>query len=412
MPTRFHSLDAVRAAALLLGIVLHTAMSFSPNNVPAALARRSADALPFVLGQHYIHIFRMAIFFLIAGFFGRLLLRRRGIAGFIRNRLTRILLPLVLGWSLFYPMLTCATIWRSRASAAPLSDGHAAVSLWRETLSFFTSGEFSRFGLPLEYFWFLYYLLLIYAMVLCLDLMSGIWADAAGRVEDFVFSAVFESWYGALCVATPVTGLLYRMRDLLGVRTPHNLVPDKAVLLTYLTFFLLGWLLARRPDLLPILGRRALRSMAVGVVAGAWPLVLLARTADPAHAHLTAIERFSGNTAYGLAMAFMTFGFVGMFVRWMSTPRRVVRYLSDSAYWIYLAHLPVIVGLQAALAPWHAHWSVKILAIILSSTAVLLLSYHFLVRHTWIGVLLSGPRRTPITDAAGQLGPQLHLARL
>jgi hypothetical protein len=41
------------------------------------------------------HMFRMSLFFLITGFFGRMLIERRGTAGVVRDRAKRVLLPLV-----------------------------------------------------------------------------------------------------------------------------------------------------------------------------------------------------------------------------------------------------------------------------------------------------------------------------
>lgn len=80
---RLHSLDAARAIALLCGIVLHATMSFSRDwtgtGMPIVDASPS-DALQGVF--HVLHSFRMLLFFLMAGFFGNLLLQRRGTSGF------------------------------------------------------------------------------------------------------------------------------------------------------------------------------------------------------------------------------------------------------------------------------------------------------------------------------------------
>jgi fucose 4-O-acetylase-like acetyltransferase len=42
-----------------------------------------------------VHVFRMSLFYAIAGFFTHLLLERLGVYGLIRNRLRRIALPFV-----------------------------------------------------------------------------------------------------------------------------------------------------------------------------------------------------------------------------------------------------------------------------------------------------------------------------
>ena len=78
-PDRLHALDAVRAGALLLGIVLHATMSFF-FVVPA---RDVSQSTTLAVTFFVIHTFRMTLFFVIAGFFGRLLLQRRGVRGFL-----------------------------------------------------------------------------------------------------------------------------------------------------------------------------------------------------------------------------------------------------------------------------------------------------------------------------------------
>ena len=89
---RLHALDAVRGFALLAGVVLHASMSFLPGL--GAQGWPIADNSPSValgLAFYVIHTFRMTTFFLIAGFFGRMLLHRDGVRAFVSNRTTRVI---------------------------------------------------------------------------------------------------------------------------------------------------------------------------------------------------------------------------------------------------------------------------------------------------------------------------------
>ena len=58
-----------------------------------------------------IHVFRMTTFFLIAGFFAHLSFHRRGAWGFIKDRLQRIALPLVVGWPILFTAMAMVVIW-------------------------------------------------------------------------------------------------------------------------------------------------------------------------------------------------------------------------------------------------------------------------------------------------------------
>src|SRR5262245_51501305 len=89
-PERFHALDAARAFALLLGIVLHATMSFFLVLPARDVSQSTALAILF----YVIHTFRMTLFFLIAGFFAHLAFHRRGLRAFAKDRAKRIVVPM------------------------------------------------------------------------------------------------------------------------------------------------------------------------------------------------------------------------------------------------------------------------------------------------------------------------------
>ena len=91
----------------------------------------------------------------------------------------------------------------------------------------------------------------------------------------------------------------------------------------------------------------------------------------------------------------MTFGFMGLFrhVCPVESPR--MRYLSDSAYWLYLAHLPLIIGAQYLVRDWPVPALVKFILIVAVVTAFLLWVYQVMVRYTLLGRFLNGPRARP-----------------
>lgn len=94
----------------------------------------------------------------------------------------------------------------------------------------------------------------------------------------------------------------------------------------------------------------------------------------------------------------MTFGMMGLFRTFLKRESPSLRYLSDASYWFYLAHLPLVIGLQAVVRPWPVNAVTKFLLINVVVTVLLLASYQLLVRHTFIGVVLNGPRKrmTPV----------------
>jgi glucan biosynthesis protein C len=86
------------------------------------------------------------------------------------------------------------------------------------------------------------------------------------------------------------------------------------------------------------------------------------------------------------------FALVGAAIRFLSEYSAVRRYLADASYWIYLMHMATIVFFISLLRPYQLPWGVNFAIIICGSMAILLLSYHYLVRFSWIGEILNGRR--------------------
>ena len=110
---RQSDLDALRAVAMLLGIVLHAALSFTSFWI--VTDRRHEPGFGIIVSA--IHGFRMPVFFVMSGFFSAMLLRRRGRWSLVKHRFFRVFLPLLVGMVTIVP----ATFWNSSVatSSAP-----------------------------------------------------------------------------------------------------------------------------------------------------------------------------------------------------------------------------------------------------------------------------------------------------
>ena len=100
----------------------------------------------------------------------------------------------------------------------------------------------------------------------------------------------------------------------------------------------------------------------------------------------------------------MCFGMIGLF-RWLASRERFwVRYVSDSSYWLYLWHLPLVLAGQMLLVGWNANAHLKLVLLCATVPAILLLIYQWVVRYTWIGTMLNG-RRTRRTAVPAAVQP-------
>ena len=144
---RYHALDALRAAMMLLGIYLHVVVGYTGDGRWPYIDPHPAHGINITLGV--IHSFRMPAFYVMAGFFGALLWDRRGVAGFVSNRSKRVLVPFVLFWLLLFPPIAVAVISLERGVD--------------QVVPVFTSGEILKRLHPMH-LWFLEYLLLLYVI--------------------------------------------------------------------------------------------------------------------------------------------------------------------------------------------------------------------------------------------------------
>ena len=107
----------------------------------------------------------------------------------------------------------------------------------------------------------------------------------------------------------------------------------------------------------------------------------------------------------------MTFGSIGLCRRLLSRESKALRYISDSSYWLYLTHLPLVILAQWLVRDLPLPAFVKFAGITILVSIFLFFTYAFGVRHTLIGRLLNGPRiREPQkaesgAELSGQLPP-------
>jgi peptidoglycan/LPS O-acetylase OafA/YrhL len=380
---RLHALDLVRAGALLLGILFHAALPFLPG-YDAWLVMDVQRSEPISWLTFTLHGFRMVTFFLLAGFFGRMMLHRRGTTGFIKDRAKRIFLPLVVFW---FPILIAfglAVGFAGYMGAVPVLDEPPPLP------------SVSIDAIPLTHLWFLWVLTLLYAITLLLrGLIAAIdrsdrFRSAAGRVLDEVMRFPFAL---PVVLAVPVGFLLQRHQgwpEWWGLPTPDvGLVPNAPAFISFALAFWIGWLAHRAKDgFLPLAWLWALY-VPVAVVLTA---VCLTMVKGPDAAPLDQNHALIFASLYGLLVWLWSFGLIGAALRFIRRESPKIRYMADASYWLYIIHLPILVAAEAVVAKWAIPAELKLVLVVGVSVAIMLASYHWLVRATWIGAWLNGRR--------------------
>jgi hypothetical protein len=517
---RYHGFDALRAWAMSMGIVLHAAWIMMPGEVGAPMTDVSASPVTeFIVLA--IHTFRMQLFFVVAGLFACLLLRKRGLGKLALNRVQRIVLPLVAFWLILCPIM----IWQYNAGGLASGAIQSEQSAWQLTRRYFAN--INADNVMLLHLWFIYYLCWVYVLVFAARGVASL-VDPKRKIRDSIsarFGDGLASPWSVLILAAVFALLMIPMKGSWGVDIGlAGLIPKWPGLLTYVGYFVVGWLIFRNIDRLNLFIRGWQWKLAVGlllivpyyfysryvsdhgyatrkypqlVVADfhhqdGQPLYpefrdeLMAADADSIAAALwreipeenrrfveehesvsenqlngfliainrnalggsevseqlnldsmalsdegrrlsqiPAVDRtveqnqllnrelinseFAGiiytedvhrpyyypiriaySFGYSLITWLLIFGCIGFSQNYFDRESRFWRYFSDSAYWFYLAHLPIQFQLLLWIGdePWH--WTIKFSTYVVATIAVLLTSYHLLVRPTWIGWFLNG----------------------
>jgi peptidoglycan/LPS O-acetylase OafA/YrhL len=83
---------------------------------------------------------------------------------------------------------------------------------------------------------------------------------------------------------------------------------------------------------------------------------------------------------------------VGIALRYFDRPTRWALYASQSAYWVYLLHLPVVALLGWLLVFVDVPALVKFAIVAGVTGTVCFATYHYWVQDTWLGAFLNGKR--------------------
>ena len=183
-----------------------------------------------------------------------------------------------------------------------------------------------------------------------------------------------------------------------GPDTSLGLVPIPHVLFYYIVFFGFGALYFDCGDSEGKLGRRWKFTLPLALCV-VFPLGLEFSTGVLGFRGHLLSENWHSPASHVLQVLYvwmMIVGCMGLFRALLPAENECVRYLSDSAYWLYLAHMPFVFVAQALVANWPLPAFVKLLIVCVGVIGFLVLTYHYLVRYTWIGRLLNGPRRRPV----------------
>jgi peptidoglycan/LPS O-acetylase OafA/YrhL len=380
---RYFGLDALRGGMMLLGIVLHAA-EFYVSRPPPQFVGMPIDpstSYLFDLTFHFIHSFRMPLFFVLAGFFAALLVEKRGMWGTYKDRAARIAAPMAAAVFTILPLTVLVflglaveaffgirELLPSRASLEALRERQVAV------------------GAPVDqptilHLWFLLYLCYFYLLLPVCRVLARASARFEMPIAPFLRSPAALVILGLYTAAT-----LWPFRGGQVIEGFLFLKPHPPSMLYYGSFFVLGYLFQQHREVLKVFARYAPGCTLAAAVL--FPLSVWLSELEYAGggSHLAAV------VANGLCTWALIYAFAGWTLRLFDRESPWVLYVSQSAYWVYLIHLPLVIAAAWLVLPYDFPAVVKFAIVATAATVGCFASYHYLVRSTWLGRFLHGKR--------------------
>lgn len=334
---RYHGLDLLRSAALLIGIVFHAAMPvLAPDYLTqvGVLPRGAHGAPALALLMEWSHAWRMPLFFLLAGFFAQMTLMRKGAAAFLRDRSLRILGVLVI-----------------------FGAGFAALS--------------GQGALHLGHLWFLWYLYLICVTTAAFWLLA--WSGF-GRMAAWITASLPRM---ALLVL-PMAGLHGLASH--GMGAPNSVLDTAFWPLAYFAlFFAMGQCLW--------VGRARLQDLAK------WPVYLPLATMGSLlilAVHRLGIPPLAFHAVAAGAVLAVVYGLIGLCHALFNRLHRAVQFTARIAYPVYVLHVWPTLLLTVAFLNFGLGPNISVMLSALFGMGICIAIYVLAIRYTPLDWLFSG----------------------
>ena len=322
MTYRFHSLDFLRAFALLMGVLLHVLMLFlEPFD---GSEPRLGASIVFI----WIHTWRMPLFMLLAGFFTALSLSKRSTGNYAFNRLIRLGVPLLLLWSVI-----------------PAIDDEASRLFKLPDLISWLLYDVP-FTFRLDHLWFLYFLLIFYSVLLLIKTSVPV---VYSFILDFELSLsrVLMLWLPILILLSPLnkpTGGIFGNDPVIFGEI------NLGSMLFMASFFIIGMQAYKSSQFLENLQRIRFWLPSL-IVFSLIPIGLLAwgGVKDEPFAFSGLLELWIVNSLSGSAALLLVLSIMGLAMQKISSSGLILRWLVRLSYPIYVFHLMFVISVSGTL---------------------------------------------------------------
>ena len=350
---RHFGMDWLRIGAFVLLILYHVGMVFVPWGFQVKTAHPLAWAeIPMFLTNPW----RLTLLFVVSGYASRALATKSASVGaFLRNRSTRLLVPLLFGIAFIIP----PQAWVELSTQHGYEGGF--VHFWAH--DYFRFGTLDGIVLPTwNHLWFVLYLW-VYTVPLALVLTLF---SRQGSTAQRVFDRTFAGWRALIL---PI-GYFLLIEVILFHRSEdtHDLFGDGVAHLRYGPAFLFGFGLAGSRSVLEAFARQWIPAATIALGCFMTIAVLLLRWPDFTFPDSPAVlwtYRVARHVETWAAIAAL----IGVAERFWNRDHRWRATLAEATFPFYIVHQTVIVVVEARLVPLHIG-ALAEFAILVPATAV------------------------------------------
>lgn len=340
---RLWFLDDLKVALTILVILHHVGQAYGPTG--GFWYFEEPQRWPYLGTFFYVNAsFFMGLFFFLSAYFLPASYDRKGPGSFLRDRLQRLGIPLVLFLVTVIPALMYVSYINFRGEA---------LSFWEYLPQIYFGAGTKPEGwrgpawpeLNFGHLWFIEHLL-VYAVLYAA--VRRIWRGRPGptsRQEAAPSDGAILAYTLGLTAVTLLVRIWFPIDRWIGLLGFIQMEP--AHLPQYLSFFVLGTMAFRRGWLLSLPTRRGLRWLWIGL-AGIAIVISLNWLGSLLPGEARSIVR---TTAESLIAVGISLGLVTLFRERVNAARPLWRTLADNAYAAYLFHVPVAVAFQYAAGP-------------------------------------------------------------
>ena len=201
--------------------------------------------------------------------------------------------------------------------------------------------------------------------------------NSANKYYDYILSNTLLR----LCVLPIITCCILYASNSIWIEASISFIPSIKTFIFYFLFYAFGWFLFNSNKVTFYFKKRALLYTLLGIVLFTFSFIFFE--------NLDSIFLIILNS---LSAWLFVYGIIGLFLKYLNFQSYLMKYLLDASYWIYLIHLPLTIFFPGLIDQIEAPLFLKFIAVITVVFFVSILSYHFLVRKTIIGVFLNGRR--------------------